>query len=144
MVIKNLTHKRFFPKKMIAYVADGEKSPNLNPIYWNIPVQSQQGALDAFHQQDQLLKKRKNGNRLMHEILSFSPKDTKHLNHAKLQSLCMEYLRVRASKNIAFAQIHQDKEHYHIHIILSPNEYCLLYTSPSPRDLSTSRMPSSA
>ena len=23
-------------------------------------------------------------------------------------------------------------------------EYCLLYTSPSPRDLSTSRMPSSA
>ena len=24
------------------------------------------------------------------------------------------------------------------------SEYCLLYTSPSPRDLSTSRMPSSA
>ena len=26
----------------------------------------------------------------------------------------------------------------------SPTENCLLYTSPSPRDLSTSRMPSSA
>ena len=26
----------------------------------------------------------------------------------------------------------------------SPDKYCLLYTSPSPRDLSTSRMPSSA
>ena len=26
----------------------------------------------------------------------------------------------------------------------SPNQVCLLYTSPSPRDLSTSRMPSSA
>ena len=26
----------------------------------------------------------------------------------------------------------------------TPNPYCLLYTSPSPRDLSTSRMPSSA
>ena len=25
-----------------------------------------------------------------------------------------------------------------------PDEVCLLYTSPSPRDLSTSRMPSSA
>ena len=25
-----------------------------------------------------------------------------------------------------------------------PNKICLLYTSPSPRDLSTSRMPSSA
>ena len=31
-----------------------------------------------------------------------------------------------------------------IHAILSPILTCLLYTSPSPRDLSTSRMPSSA
>ena len=31
------------------------------------------------------------------------------------------------------------------HGISTPNTYdCLLYTSPSPRDLSTSRMPSSA
>ena len=29
-------------------------------------------------------------------------------------------------------------------IKLGNDEYCLLYTSPSPRDLSTSRMPSSA
>ena len=27
---------------------------------------------------------------------------------------------------------------------IEPYKYCLLYTSPSPRDLSTSRMPSSA
>ena len=29
-------------------------------------------------------------------------------------------------------------------ILLETNKACLLYTSPSPRDLSTSRMPSSA
>ena len=29
-------------------------------------------------------------------------------------------------------------------IFTDPSYYCLLYTSPSPRDLSTSRMPSSA
>ena len=29
-------------------------------------------------------------------------------------------------------------------LIIEPNKTCLLYTSPSPRDLSTSRMPSSA
>ena len=28
--------------------------------------------------------------------------------------------------------------------LLKPSDICLLYTSPSPRDLSTSRMPSSA
>ena len=29
-------------------------------------------------------------------------------------------------------------------VIIDKNKNCLLYTSPSPRDLSTSRMPSSA
>ena len=28
--------------------------------------------------------------------------------------------------------------------LMKENKFCLLYTSPSPRDLSTSRMPSSA
>ena len=31
-----------------------------------------------------------------------------------------------------------------LHLTLMQDEACLLYTSPSPRDLSTSRMPSSA
>ena len=33
---------------------------------------------------------------------------------------------------------------YPIQAFLTPQDTCLLYTSPSPRDLSTSRMPSSA
>ena len=33
---------------------------------------------------------------------------------------------------------------YHLNSVLEQFEVCLLYTSPSPRDLSTSRMPSSA
>ena len=35
---------------------------------------------------------------------------------------------------------------YHLMVLLEANgiKICLLYTSPSPRDLSTSRMPSSA
>ena len=35
----------------------------------------------------------------------------------------------------------QEAEELDIHVLPMP---CLLYTSPSPRDLSTSRMPSSA
>ena len=36
------------------------------------------------------------------------------------------------------------KVNYLSHIIIGLDRACLLYTSPSPRDLSTSRMPSSA
>ena len=41
-----------------------------------------------------------------------------------------------------FGQGLNDNEHW-VHF-LSQHNTCLLYTSPSPRDLSTSRMPSSA
>ena len=42
----------------------------------------------------------------------------------------------------AFAQVVIDNTSPSLTLI--PNPFCLLYTSPSPRDLSTSRMPSSA
>jgi len=46
-------------------------------------------------------------------------------------------------RGIAVAQLSLKDVHeiYHVRRLL---EICLLYTSPSPRDLSTSRMPSSA
>ena len=44
-----------------------------------------------------------------------------------------------SEKNINIAKAHADKNKLKIKYIC-----CLLYTSPSPRDLSTSRMPSSA
>ena len=41
----------------------------------------------------------------------------------------------------AMSPIHQDE---FAQKLIEKNSGCLLYTSPSPRDLSTSRMPSSA
>ena len=52
--------------------------------------------------------------------------------------------------NLQMSTISKDHEQGHenqitLDILLVGNSYtCLLYTSPSPRDLSTSRMPSSA
>jgi len=37
-----------------------------------------------------------------------------------------------------------DRDQYPLAREVTPDYVCLLYTSPSPRDLSTSRMPSSA
>ena len=39
---------------------------------------------------------------------------------------------------------HMHNEHKTINSLIEKLKSCLLYTSPSPRDLSTSRMPSSA
>ena len=54
----------------------------------------------------------------------------------------------RVSSNDVLIGIHSSGPHSNgyslIRKILEVNRICLLYTSPSPRDLSTSRMPSSA
>ena len=45
---------------------------------------------------------------------------------------------------IIFVAVNKHRVHRELKIIKSVTNSCLLYTSPSPRDLSTSRMPSSA
>ena len=52
-----------------------------------------------------------------------------------IENITKSFPRVIANKKVTF-----DIKKNAVHAILG----CLLYTSPSPRDLSTSRMPSSA
>ena len=67
---------------------------------------------------------------LEHEVY-LDPKDGKeHINHGML-----EYTEADLK------DVHADYDEYHKNDEVNT---CLLYTSPSPRDLSTSRMPSSA
>ena len=47
---------------------------------------------------------------------------------------------VLGDKKKCLKALNELRKHYTIELL----DYCLLYTSPSPRDLSTSRMPSSA
>ena len=55
------------------------------------------------------------------------------------------FLDVRDIKGVCQAVVNPDNKESFILAESIRNEYvCLLYTSPSPRDLSTSRMPSSA
>ena len=44
----------------------------------------------------------------------------------------------------AYEQAEENCKGYEPVVVIKRNRSCLLYTSPSPRDLSTSRMPSSA
>ena len=58
-------------------------------------------------------------------------------------SVPVEQPVVEATEVIKEAGFQIDDARHRVYFA-SRGEYCLLYTSPSPRDLSTSRMPSSA
>lgn len=124
MIVKNLTWKKHLPKKLLEYVYDKNKSQNdQRPIYWNISDPTFEGTLNAFKENHKFKPNRKNGNELLHDILSFSPEDSKNLTHEILEDLVIKYLELRANKNIAFANIHNDKGHLHAHIAITPNEF---------------------
>jgi hypothetical protein len=65
--------------------------------------------------------KRKDFVVLYHEILSFHPKDSKKLTNQAVKSIVRKYLWLRASKGLTFAKTHFDKDHIHIHILISGN-----------------------
>jgi len=91
-------------------------------IYWNVSNFSNKGVLEDLEHQDSLRKLRKNSNRLLHDIISFSPDDSKNLTEEKVRNLAFEYLNLKAHKQIAYGQIHRDKDHWHVHFMLSPNQ----------------------
>lgn len=77
-----------------------------------------------FQMNAKRLKERKNGNILYHEMLSFSTGyklEGQALTRA-IADIGQEYLRLRASKQMAFGAVHFDTDHIHLHLLLSANE----------------------
>jgi hypothetical protein len=66
---------------------------------------------------------RKNSNRMYMDIISFSAKDTAVLSNETLSKIARKYVKERSKKSIAVSVVHRDKEHTHLHILLSAVEY---------------------
>lgn len=68
---------------------------------------------------------RKNGVYLYHEVISITRSQRTHEDHQKeaLQQIVKEYLSMRASKQLAYAVLHEDKaDNLHFHLVISANE----------------------
>jgi hypothetical protein len=69
------------------------------------------------------LIKRKNANRAYHEIISFHKEDTKHLPKKVLMKIARKYAKERAPNAMVISTMHSDREHLHIHNVISALEY---------------------
>lgn len=120
-MIKSMSRKKPNFRNLIAYMEKGGnplvigqnlRTTNLKNI-WNVG--------NEFIKNYKYCPQRKNGIALYHEILSFSGKDTAHLTPQILEDLSTRYLAKRAPNALAYARIHHDKAHIHIHIMISAN-----------------------
>ncbi|TND10172.1 MAG: hypothetical protein FD123_420 [Bacteroidetes bacterium] len=69
------------------------------------------------------LRKRKDSVILTHEILSWHRDDARQITSEKMEEMVREYIRLRNPGGMYLAVPHYDKEHYHVHILVSGIEY---------------------
>lgn len=66
---------------------------------------------------------RKNANRAYHEIISFHKADTQHLPKKVLLKIARKYAKERAPNAMVVSTMHSDKDHLHIHNVISAVEF---------------------
>ncbi len=120
MILKNLT-RRSNTSQLVNYLFKQEKDNKPKPILkHNLRSRTTKGWTKELDKNfETRLNKRKDNIRLHHTILSFSNKDKKQINPELLKDITKKYIELRGKDNIYLASSHHDKEHIHLHIVMS-------------------------
>jgi len=122
MIIKSLSRKTRSFQQLLDYINQPkEKGPS---FAHNLRSDPEDTALvhREFLDNARYLPQRKNGNVLYHEIISFHRADRDKLEPAVIEDLARRYLERRAQRALAYARIHYDTDHVHVHLLISANE----------------------
>ena len=69
------------------------------------------------------IHKRRDNIVIQHTVLSLSNKDIKHASPEMLKDLAKKFIELRGKENMYIGTIHTEKDHLHIHLIMSPVAY---------------------
>jgi hypothetical protein len=124
MIIKSLSRKAPTFRQLKAYMDRGG-APGVG-FAWNLGMPwfaSDADVLRAFIDNAATLRGRRNGVQLFHEIVSLKRDERLPLNVQQqiLHDAVMEWLAARAPDQIAYGRLHVEREHLHVHVMLSAN-----------------------
>ena len=120
MIIKKMSRKTPSFKNLLDYMMKDAQGQPI--ITYNIFDSSPDGVIREFKKNAQFIRKRKNGNYLYHEIISFHPKDRDKLTPEVLEDLAQRYMELRTKrKGLACGVVHFD-HHPHVHFMIAANE----------------------
>lgn len=122
MIIKSLSRKSASYDQLLEYMQRG--SVQDFTVFHNIYRNTEKDRiLQEFELMGAQLPTRKNGNMLYHEILSLQRQDGVDLEQQKqaLYTMVQQYLQERAPGQLGYGCMHVEKEHLHIHLMLTPN-----------------------
>ena len=127
MIIKSGVRKTATFSQLIDYMHKEEADRDYRVLN-NLYGIKEEYIKTRFLENSSLIKVRKNGNYLYHEILSISKTDdlTDVEHKDKLKQICKEYIERRAKDNLVYAVLHEGKnnkrEDWHYHVMFSANE----------------------
>ena len=122
MIIKSLSRATKSFEGLYNYLTrDDESFLNTSNLYTN-PYNKKE-VIKEFLENASHLKKARGKNYLYHEIISLNP-NTLSLEEQThiLTDLCSKYISLRAENQLTFTALHNDKDHIHIHLMISANE----------------------
>lgn len=132
MVIKTLSKKaeKISFKSIIDYIDRQDKrtaaaqlfDPNFR-IVFNLQGVEKNEVISEFQENFEKYKpNRKNGVGVYHEILSFKKEDSLNLSQEVIEDLAYTYLEKRTPKGMCYGAVHTDRDHIHLHLVISANE----------------------
>lgn len=128
MIIKSKSYKHVSAyKKVVEYVlreAEQEDSFVLTRFIKGKNHSSEELSKQLLENEQYRIHKRKNNVKLYMEILSFHKNDADRLSNEKLKKIARKYISLRSDRSVAIATVHrQEKDHVHLHILLSGTAY---------------------
>lgn len=124
MILKSLT-RRSGTAQLLGYLFKQEKVEQPEPILkHNIRSKSISGWVKELESNHALRIHRRIDNIILyHTILSFSDKDKVHITSELLKDIAKRFVDLRGKDNIFLAASHHDKDHIHMHIVMSATKY---------------------
>jgi len=122
MIIKSLSRATKSFEGLYNYLTRDTDSL-LNTFNLYATPQQKEALIKEFLDNAKHLKKAKGKNYLYHEIISLNPntlplQEQQHI----LTDLVSKYISLRAENHLTFTALHKDKDHLHIHLMISANE----------------------
>ncbi|MCH8903017.1 MAG: relaxase/mobilization nuclease domain-containing protein [Bacteroidetes bacterium] len=128
MILKLITHQKPNFKGLLQYMTreTGQLQGKNHQLLLTHNIKNDHTLFDielAYVENDVFRKQRKRGVAMYHEIISFHKSDSHHLSPEKLQDLSRQYISLRGDRAIYTIFIHSDKDHVHLHSLVSGNLY---------------------
>jgi len=123
MIIKSLSRQNKSFEALYKYLTRDKDSLLRGFNLYSNPY-AKSDIVKEFLENAHYLKRSRGKNYYYHEIISLSKNNLSKEEQEKILSdLSSKYISLRAENHLTFTALHTDKEHTHIHLMISANEY---------------------